>query len=225
MKDKILLLCKRLNKFTINELVTITETKQDIIQKIIDELVNDDKIYKDGDNYCYRKLIGTNNNKTCLPVMFQYHSNQEIDFIIKGFCSDIEVKKMINVFGIGKFVMDRFYSYLRTRLYDKQMTELLNHFEKEPKIGQEREYMTAKVYLYLYDDKLFVSEKLLKSNKAKKHTEEERLTIKNIYLRSYRKVLSRAYTHKFHLHLSEELWKWGKEFKTQYKLLNKILYS
>lgn len=31
MKDKILLLCKRLNKFTINELVTITETKQDFV--------------------------------------------------------------------------------------------------------------------------------------------------------------------------------------------------
>ena len=42
---------------------------------------------------------------------------------------DIEVKKMINVFGIGKNVMDKFYSYFRTRLYDLQMTELKENFE------------------------------------------------------------------------------------------------
>lgn len=83
--------------------------------------------------------------------------------------------------------------------------------------------MNTKVYLYLYDNKLFVSEKYLESKNARKHTEGERLEIKNIYLRSYRKVLSRSFTHKFHLHLAEEVWKWGKEFDERYSLLSDML--
>lgn len=83
--------------------------------------------------------------------------------------------------------------------------------------------MNTKVYLYLYDNKLFVSEKYLVSKDARKHTEAERLEIKNIYLRSYRKVLSRSFAHKFHLHLAEELWKWGKEFSERYRSLYKLL--
>lgn len=225
MKDKILRLCKRLNQFSLNEIATVTELDQEDVKFIIDELIDEKQIKQDGNTYKYIKKTQLTRQNIKLPQIFQYHSNQEIDFIIKGFCSDIEVKKMINVFGIGKNVMDKFYCYFRTRLYDLQMAELKEYFENNPKIGQEREYMTARVYLYLYNDKLYVSEKLLKSNKAKKHTEEERLAIKNIYLRSYRKVLSRSFAHKFHLHLSEELWKWGKEFNTQYRLLNNILFS
>ena len=39
----------------------------------------------------------------------------------------------------------------------------------------------------------------LENKKAQKHTETERLEIKNIYLRSYRKVLSRSFEKMFHL--------------------------
>ena len=39
---------------------------------------------------------------------------------------------------------------------------------------------------------------------------------KNILNGNYRKVLSRSYTHKFHLHLAEEIWKYGKSFKEKY---------
>lgn len=225
MKDKILRLCKRLNQFSLNEIVTVTELDQEDVKFILDELIDEKQIKQDGNTYNYIKKAQLTRQNIKLPQMFQHHSNKEIDYIIKGFCSDTEVKKMINIFGLGKNAIDKFYNYFRTKLYELQMSELLQHFEEEPKIGQERAYMTARVYLYLYDDKLYVSDKLLKSDNAQKHTEEERLKIKNIYLKSYRKVLSRSFAHKFHLHLSEELWKYGKEFKIQYKLLNKILFS
>ena len=137
----------------------------------------------------------------------------------------LKQKKMMSVFNFSKHVINVFYQYFRIAIYEFQKQDLLKHFEKDPKLPQEREYMNTKVYLYLYNDKLFVSEKALKTKSKNKHTEQERLTIKNIYLRSYRKVLSRSFEHKFHLHLSEELWKWGKEFNNQYKQLNKLLFS
>ena len=85
--------------------------------------------------------------------------------------------------------------------------------------------MTAKVYLYLYDHKLYVSDKLLKGSNLVKHTEAERLEIKNIYLRSFRKVLSRSFAHRFYIHLSEELWKWGKDYKQRYSDICRILFA
>ena len=62
------------------------------------------------------------------------------------------------------------------------------------------------------------------SKDARKHTNDERLEIKNIYLRSYRKVLSRSFAHRFNLHLAEELWKYGKTFNEKYVNLNRILF-
>ena len=76
-------------------------------------------------------------------------------------------------------------------IYERQLKELLEHFEKTPKMPQERVYMNTKVYLYLCNGKLHVSEKYLVSKDTQKHREKERLKIKNIYLKSYRKVLSK----------------------------------
>ena len=157
--------------------------------------------------------------------MFQYHSNQDIDYIIRAFCADIEVMKTMQIFNSSQTCINKFYRFLRDAIYKSQYEQLLKHFDNEPKIGQERNYMGSNVYLYLYNDKLFVSEKLLKSNKSKKHTNYERLKIKNIYLRSYRKVLNRSYAIKFHLHLAEELWKCEKDYKQRYLEINKILFS
>ena len=81
------------------------------------------------------------------------------------------------------------------------------------------------VYLYLYNHKLYVSKSYLENKNATKHTEAERLEIKNIYLRSYRKVQSRSFEQMFHLHLAEELWKYGKDFQKKYELMKKVLFS
>lgn len=223
MKERILQLCKRLNKFTIDEIETISEINSKELLPILKELIADKILLKKQNTYYYQKKQKDLNIK--LPLMFQYHSNQEIDYIVRSFCADIEAQKTMLVFNFSKHVANKFYQYLRTSLYENQKKELLKHFEKEPKIGQERIYMTAKVYLYLYDNKLYVSDKLLNSKDAKKHTNEERLEIKNIYLRSFRKVLSRSFAHRFQIHLAEELWKWGKDYKQRYSEINKILFS
>lgn len=138
---------------------------------------------------------------------------------------EIEVLKMIDLFGFSKHVMNNFYQYFRTIIYEQQKNELVKYFEKSPKIPQERIYMNTKVYLYLYEHKLFVSDKYLISKDARKHTNDERLEIKNIYLRSYRKVLSRSFAHRFHLHLAEELWKYGKDFSERYSGINTLLFA
>ena len=224
MKDRILRLCRRLDKFTLDEISTIAEDiDESVLELLLLTLVQEGKLIFKDNIYLYNKEQGC--NKQRLPQFFQHHSKTDIDYIIKGFCIDIEVLKMIDLFGFSKHVMNNFYQYFRTIIYEQQKNELVKYFEKYPKIPQERIYMNTKVYLYLYEHKLFVSDKYLISKDARKHTNDERLEIKNIYLRSYRKVLSRSFAHRFHLHLAEELWKYGKDFSERYSGINTLLFA
>ena len=198
MKERILKLCKRLNKFSLDEIETISEIDSEELKPIIDGLIHEERLtYCDG-TYYYNKKVCKKQQTSKLPLFFEFHKKQ---------------------------VMNTFYAYFRTVIYNKQYKELLKYFEKCPKLPQERVYMNTKVYLYLYNHKLYVSQKYLVNKDARKHKEQERLEIKNIYLRSYRKVLSRSFAHKFHLHLAEEIWKYGKSFEEEYSALNKMLFA
>lgn len=225
MKDRILRLCKRLNKFTLDEIEMVSEIEADELLPILNELIFENRLVLKDNIYFYCKNTVSKKQVSKLPLFFQFHETKTIDYLIKGFCSDVEALKMINIFDVSKHVINNFYQYFRTVIYEKQLKELMLNFEKTPKIPQERIYLNTKVYLYLYNGKLFVSEKYLTSKNSRKHTNEERLEIKNIYLKSYRKVLSRSFAHKFHLHLAEEVWKYGKNFNEQYLWLKDLLFS
>ena len=226
MKDRILKLCKRLDKFSFEEIVSIAEDIDESVMKLLlQTFVADNYLKCDGDNYSYIKKNKTRKNKSKVPLFFQFHKQEDINYMIKGFCSDVEATKMAVLFGVSKNVVDKFNQYFRNVIYENQRTELIRKFAQYPKIPQERIYMNSLVYLYLYDHKLYVSKTYLENKNAKKHTEAERLEIKNIYLRSYRKVLSRSFEKMFHLHLAEELWKYGKDFEEQYHLINGYLLN
>ena len=198
MKERILKLCKRLDKFSFEEIVGIAEDVDESVMKLLLQTFV-------ADNY------------------LKFHKQEDINYMIKGFCSNVEASKMITLFGFSKNMVDNFNKYFRTILYEKQRSELLKKFAKKPKLPQERVYMNTLVYLYLYDHKLYVSKTYLENKNAKKHTEAERLEIKNIYLRSYRKVLSRSFEKMFHLHLAEELWKYGKDFEELYHDIQNLI--
>ncbi len=182
MKERILKLCKRLNKFSLDEIETISKIDSSELKPIIDDLIQEERLtYCDG-TYYYNKRVCKKQQTSKLPLFFEFHKKQDIEYIIRGFCTNVEVLKMIDLFGFTKHVMNNFYAYLRTVIYDIQYKELLKYFEKYPKLPQERVYMNTKVYLYLYNHKLYVSQKYLANKDARKHKEQERLEIKNIYL-------------------------------------------
>jgi len=226
LKLRILKLCKRLDRFMFEDIQTIADDVElEVLELLLETLIAEKKLIRQGEIYFYSKEKSNKTQYLGYPQIFQYHSKDEIDYILKGFCADVEVIKMMDLFGISKNVMDKVYQKFRTIIYEKQLKELKTYLEKKPKIPQERIYMNTKAYLYLYNNKLYVSENYLVSKNSVKHTNEERLEIKNIYLRSYRKVLSRSFAHRFHLHLAEEIWKYGKDFNERYSKLKNLLFS
>lgn len=212
MKSKVLKLCKRLNKATIDEITPILQATRGEICPVLDELVMEGRLELRSDGTYFYKEIKV--KKTNLPLFFEYHSSEEIDLIAKCFCANIEVLKTVQIIGIKKSCLSKFYKYFRELIYKKQLNELNQYFIDNPKIGRAREYMGKYYYLYLYNDKLFVSQKLLKNDRMTEITNQERLKIKNIYLRASRKVLNFSYSHFYYLHLAEELWRMDKDFST-----------
>ncbi len=193
-EKRILRLCKRLDKFSFEDISTIADdVEESVLELLLLTLVNEKKLIKNGGIYLYNKKICANKSSLNQPQFLQHHSKQDADYMLKGFCADVEAFKMMDLFGFSTHVMNKYYTYFRTLIYEQQLKELLEYFKKTPKMSQERVYMNTKVYLYLYDHKLFVSNKYLVSKDARKHREEERLEIKNIYLKSYRKVQSRPF--------------------------------
>lgn len=225
MKERILRLCKRLDKFTFEEVLEITEDiEEQDLKNIFVNLISENKLIQKNGIYFYNKQIAKTKQISQYPLFFQFHNKTEIEYIIKGFCANIEVLKMKDLLGISKNVVDKFYNYFRTQIYEKQRQELLKYYDKNPKIGLERKFMSAKIYLYLYNGNLFVSDKkLCTKNEEIKHSESERLKVKNSYLRSFRKVQNRTLAYKFHLHLAEEVWRYGRNFRELYSDLTKII--
>lgn len=225
MKERILRLCKRLDKFTFNEVLEITEDiEEQDLKNIFDNLISENKLIQKNGIYFYNKQIAKTKQISQYPLFFQFHNKTEIEYIIKGFCANIEVLKMKDLLGVSKNVLDKFYNYFRTQIYEKQKQELLKYYDKNPKIGLERKFMSAKIYLYLYNGNLFVlDKKLCTKNDEIKHFEAERLKVKNIYLRSFRKVQNRTFAYKFQLHLAEEIWRYDKNFKELYSDLTNII--
>ena len=101
MKERILKLCKRLNKFSLDEIETISEIDSEELKPIIDGLILEERLtYCDG-TYYYNKKVCKKQQTGKLPLFFEFHKKQDIEYIIRGFCTDVEVLKMIDLFGIG----------------------------------------------------------------------------------------------------------------------------
>src|SRR5574344_2886272 len=212
MKNKVLRLCKRLNKVTIEEVTPILHATVGEICPVLEELVMEGRLDLREDGVYFYKEKQT--KKQELPLFFEFHTKDSIELITKCFCSNIEVVKVMNLTDLSKNCICKFYSYYREKIYKKQLNELTTYFNQYPRVAQEREYMGKSYYLYLYNNKLFVSGKMLKAKEMDKFSNDERLKIKNIYLRASRKVLNFSYSHFYHLHLAEELWRMDKDFST-----------
>ena len=69
MKDKILQLCKRLNKFSLDEIATISEIETENLKNILDELIAENKIIEENGQYFYVKKVRINQEHR----IFQYY--------------------------------------------------------------------------------------------------------------------------------------------------------
>ena len=224
MKQKILKLAKRLNKFNFDEIQCISQYEVEKLERILGELIDENQIKLAGNLYLYSPLKQSRQKVLALPQKFQYHSKETVDMIIKCFCADIDAEKASKILDPQKACIGTFNRYFREILYKKQEQELLEYFEKEPKQARFREVFDKGLNIYLYADKLFVTDKNLKSKNAIPYIEADRLQIKTLYLRAMRQFNNCAYKKYVTHHVAEQIWRYGKEFEQLKEELFNLLF-
>lgn len=96
MKERILKLCKRLNKFSLDEIETISEIDSSELKPIIDGLIHEERLtYCDG-TYYYNKKVCRKQQTSKLPLFFEFHKKQDIEHIPNVFYTIEQIKEYVS---------------------------------------------------------------------------------------------------------------------------------
>jgi len=214
MKDKILKLAKRLDKFRFEDIEPILNCEG--VSEVLQELVSEGRLNFNSNIYSYKEPV----KHLTLPFCFKFHSQEKIEMITKCFCAGVKSKQTSFLLDIADATVQNFYKHFRQMIYERQLNALKTHFERKPKTPKMRKFFDISVYFYLYDDELFVVDKPLKT-KLKKlpHTKQESLRIKVLYSRLRRSINHSKMKQNLAQHVAEHVWKYENEYYTLFKSL------
>ena len=219
MKDRILKLCKWLNRFTLDEIATISEISADKLLPTLNELILESKLLEENGTYIYLK-------KKCVSdkySIFKYYPKTTIDIIIKCFCESIITTIVSHILSIGEPQVQKFYTIFRTLIYERQKKLLDNYYSKEPQNARHRTFFNKEVYLYFYDGQVFISKNLLKSKNDKPLTAKDKADFTTIYCYLSRNLAHNQNVHNLEYKIAETLWRRGKDFKSLYADLYNLI--
>ena len=169
MKDKVLKLCRRLKSRTLSDLSAFIEIDEKIIETIILYLELEGLIQNQNGLITIaetKKKKSDINNKN-LHLMFQYRTDEEMDILLKGFCLEIPPQKLCKFLNIQYQCVCDYYCLFRKNIYNRQFKNLINLFMEKPQIGRYRTFYNKFAFFYIYNNQVFVSEKLLRASLEK----------------------------------------------------------
>lgn len=219
MKNKILLLCKRLDKFNIDDIETISEIEAAELLPILDELVSENKLVLRNGVYFYLRKPETKK-----PTIFEHYSKENIDLIIRCFCSNLPTITAANIVGSNDGSIGKFYQIFREAIFKRQEQELKNLFSNDPQHSRNRMFFEQEVYFYTYNNIIYVSDKVLDSDNKRFLTAEENKEFKKVYC-----YISRITSHNQNKHflthkIAEAIWRRNKSFDELYYEINKLTF-
>jgi hypothetical protein len=173
VREKLLKTCKRLNKFTLEELSTISETDYSVLKPVLEEFISQKQLAFRDDAYFYLKECRAEKPLLKLPLSFQYHSEEMIELIMKCFCADISSPKASMLTGLGLSCITHFYKFFRKFLYKQQREELVKIYERNPQSSYTRKFFEISMSFYAYDNQIYVVPKPLVKRKNCQATERE----------------------------------------------------
>lgn len=226
MKEQVLKLCKRLKNCTLNDIVQFLEVEQSIIETTILYLEQEDLIcINNGIITIADKKSTSKCEQKNLSLMFQFQSDEKIEYILKGFCLNIPPQKLCYLLEISNSCLCNYYAIFRKMIYDRQFKELLKQFFDKPQEGRYRKFYEKYAYFYVYNNKVYVSEKLLRATLEKGYTKEEVREFKRMYC-----YLARVESHNInenymYYRLAESIWRREKSFEELYSDLKNNLIS
>lgn len=223
MKEKILRLCKRLNKFSLDEIELISETSQEKLFPVLEQLTQENKLTFRNNIYFYNKNIPISKRISKLPLMFQYHKPETINIIIRAFCCECSTEHLSKILNLGVNCVNDFYRFFRETIYSMQKQELKMNYKENSQKAFERVFFQKKFYFYNYKNKIYVSDVKVKKNSEEALTYGEQNYFKIIYSRLRRKLTHNTYSYYTLFHLSEQIWRQEKCYEEMLEELNNLL--
>lgn len=202
MKEQIRKLAKRLGKFSLDEISSIMEIEESKVETILNNLK---EIKQNNKTFFYISKIKEPISRSSLYSMFQYHSKETIEMMIKCFCAGISSENTSKILEPQRTCIVKFYKHIRKNIYDKQNQKLLDYYFKNPKIACERTFFNKNIYFYNYKNQVFITTKKLSNKEVKKHSKEEIRQIKIIYSKLCRKLTGTALKNNIEKHISEHI--------------------
>ena len=219
MNERILQLCKRLNKFSLDEIATISEIETENLKNILDELIAENKIIEENGQYFYVKKVRIIQKHR----IFQYYDVRIIDILIRAFCSDIPSYKAAQISGLENRTTEKFYTIFRAAIYEEQKQKLDIYYKQNPQIARHRMFFDKETYMYIYNRQVFISKHLLKSKADKTLNQKDKAEFTTIYCYLTRNLTHNKNAYNLEYKIAETLWRRNKEFSELYKQLIKLV--
>ena len=178
-------------------------------------LIENNGIYSYINSFQVKSNIKRENKN--LHCMFQHHSREKIDLLIRVFCLDIPTHKASCLADLSINCIADFYAEFRKLIYERQYKTLLGYFFQKGQIGRHRIFFKQYAYFYVYNNQVFVSEKFLQETNGKCFTKAEVQELKKMYSYLARKVAHKSNQIKLHQKLAEGIWRKNKDFIELYQ--------
>ena len=177
MRERVLRLCKRLDKFTFDEISTIAEDVDEaVLELLLLTLVQEGKLTLRNDLYFYNKQ--SFNKKYSI---LSYYPAKILDIVIRCFCLSIPAYKATQIIGIADNSTVKLYTIFRELIYERQTNKLKLLYNKSPQQGRNRIFYDEEFSFYVYDNQVFVGENLFQSPEEKIFTKPEIQEFKKVY--------------------------------------------
>ena len=222
MKERILRLCKRLNKFSLDEIETISELEQSDLQIILNELVVENKIKIINGEYLYQ---GCGSQKYRFPILQYYNCKLEvIDLLIKCFCCNIPACQTKLLLNLCEETTIKYYNIFRNSIYNKQLNDLKILYHNNPQKSHYRLFFDKIAYFYIYNNKVYVIDVPFNTNNEKLLSKNEKAEFKKInsYLQRVESHNKNSINLKYKL--AEALWRRNKNFDELYAELKNMFH-
>jgi len=223
MESKILKLCRRLKRCTLEDIVQFTELDTKQILPVIYYLLDNDYLEEKGGVYFPKNKTEPVNNENSFYFKQQYHSKEETDTIIKGFCLQLPVSKIKYFLNCKESSIAGFYQIFRQKIYERQHKELLNNYFNRPQNNHYRLFFKKFAYFYNYNNKIYVIDKPLRSPFEDLKTRAELKEFRKVYC--FLRRVCENYNREIYLyhHLAEAIWRRNKSFEEMYSDLKNLL--
>ena len=227
--NKLLSLCRRLKNFTREDLLSYLEIEEETLDNMLLYLIDEGNIEENVGGYSYVKSSASTSNvkreNKNLHYMFQFHSPETIELLIKSFCLGLQTQKTAYLLNLNNSCIADFYTEFRKLIYERQHKILLNYFFEKPQIGRYRIFFEQYAYFYIYNNQVFVTDKLLKGQNETSFNKAEIKEFKKVYC-----YLSRIVSHNknevnLYHNLAEYIWRKERTFEDLYQDLKKNLLN